>query len=918
MRAAARDSQKSLLEQELKDKTLQLMSVQRNFDSMSRMMQAKQQELEQSRLGLSSEQAQVVSLSVKLEESLNRCSIMERRVDQLKNYPSQLEELQSSYDQLKKDAAQASIRFTSSNDTIKSLRDQLQEQEVLLRQLQRELDAARSREATRDSIAANLRQKVTEAEGDCRALRSETRALRDALVTAERQAIQSEQRVAEQSAAMSALEDELSASLEHLRRSQRLSAEMASTAAAGETALGAARAQIHVLEAQLRGDGRSLELAQQSLMETQKKCEDLEKQYIETKAIADQRDTQIYQLETQLSNLDEKYQASLSSKIQMDEVTSNLQIQLAQTRAALQQAKRNHQEQQQQVSATLADAKRRVQEATDHSSRLNRGVASLAHRHNEHIYITGNRLDAALERLSSLNEALLRGVATVQERTERALSVTQLKLHSWHGQFVEAEQRLLRLGALAETLASAARAREAERERLSDSAQKGMMERRDLSERISQLQSELSAALDSRDRLSNEMMAAEERWRRALADSEMFAEERLDSERRAMALKLEAVQNEVLQLQRAQYSAHQAANSSFQLERQQLQRQIAELLNEVKRLRQQLEDDESSARLAVLHTRYTADLAAAKEEYQAGLRLKQEREDQMRQHVTLGWGVAQRLYTDLSIVSKQLRQSGFKADPIDLPPELRGHADEGDGSRLMQLLGYIRVAFSRTADGAQAMSATIKAQQHRIQELSAKTASAESMSGWGAVAGNVRSTVAQLLAMEESLGSNCTCLVCLEVFKAPVTLIPCGHTYCRTCLASINGLCQECGGATPAALTIYNAQLDAICSKYEYKLSALRSVQRVVQGQEILVRPQQAAVLKEKQIQQYEAARKEKERERERERQERQDKERQEKLEREQLSAESSGYQDTDLLRGSVELTTGGAPAHSSSQPLVP
>lgn len=63
-----------------------------------------------------------------------------------------------------------------------------------------------------------------------------------------------------------------------------------------------------------------------------------------------------------------------------------------------------------------------------------------------------------------------------------------------------------------------------------------------------------------------------------------------------------------------------------------------------------------------------------------------------------------------------------------------------------------------------------------------------------------------------------------------MTLIPCGHTYCRQCLANANGLCAECGSSSPATTTIYNAQLDAICSKYELKRSALASIQRAIMG----------------------------------------------------------------------------------------
>ena len=61
-----------------------------------------------------------------------------------------------------------------------------------------------------------------------------------------------------------------------------------------------------------------------------------------------------------------------------------------------------------------------------------------------------------------------------------------------------------------------------------------------------------------------------------------------------------------------------------------------------------------------------------------------------------------------------------------------------------------------------------------------------------------------------------------------MTLIPCGHTFCRKCLANANGLCTECGADTPAVMTISNAPLDAICAKYELKRSALTAIQRAL------------------------------------------------------------------------------------------
>jgi hypothetical protein len=151
--------------------------------------------------------------------------------------------------------------------------------------------------------------------------------------------------------------------------------------------------------------------------------------------------------------------------------------------------------------------------------------------------------------------------------------------------------------------------------------------------------------------------------------------------------------------------------------------------------------------------------------------------------------------------------------------------------------------------------------------------------------------VAKILHVEESLASNCTCMLCLEVLQTPTTCVPCGHTYCKVrnrhrastrlvnrcasrghcleylamlvmsfqhkescrqqieallnfclylsntadlphtlqgCLDRHNGLCAECGDSKPDR-TVFNGPLESICSKYEYKLSALTALQRALQ-----------------------------------------------------------------------------------------
>jgi hypothetical protein len=97
----------------------------------------------------------------------------------------------------------------------------------------------------------------------------------------------------------------------------------------------------------------------------------------------------------------------------------------------------------------------------------------------------------------------------------------------------------------------------------------------------------------------------------------------------------------------------------------------------------------------------------------------------------------------------------------------------------------------------------------------------------------------QLLHLEQSLGSNYTCLLCMGVYSSPVAVVPCGHTYCKACLLAEKG-CRECGSGAASASGEGEADgedkenqvqwvevpvLDRLCAKHEVKLGALTALQ---------------------------------------------------------------------------------------------
>lgn len=65
-------------------------------------------------------------------------------------------------------------------------------------------------------------------------------------------------------------------------------------------------------------------------------------------------------------------------------------------------------------------------------------------------------------------------------------------------------------------------------------------------------------------------------------------------------------------------------------------------------------------------------------------------------------------------------------------------------------------------------------------------------------------TVSALVEAEDASESSFTCLQCMQPFNEPKTLVPCGHTYCSSCLAAIGDAkepstitCKQCAKSRP-------------------------------------------------------------------------------------------------------------------------
>eukprot|EP00798_Chlamydomonas_sp_ICE-L_P022863 gene22863-30036_t len=274
------------LRADLEDKAMQLMSVQRNYESMSRLMQMRQQEIEKLKLKFDTEASSCVSLGVQLEEARARADNFEAQYSKLKGMPDQLIVLQEELKKLRYDASVATSKFTSSSDKVGNLQKKLEDTEFQSGKLHKQLDAALLAELKAKDEVARMKKEMEDGRADARALNSELRALRDQATAAhtqtqaaEKRAINSAQRLSSSEYKVEELLDGTQGTLNEgdashratkvslsSLRSQALKEQLTEGDAshrATKVSLSTLRSQYAVLEGQLRSTQRSVELSEQ-------------------------------------------------------------------------------------------------------------------------------------------------------------------------------------------------------------------------------------------------------------------------------------------------------------------------------------------------------------------------------------------------------------------------------------------------------------------------------------------------------------------------------------------------------------------------------------------------------------------------------------------------------------------------------
>ncbi|EQC31708.1 hypothetical protein SDRG_10501 [Saprolegnia diclina VS20] len=92
----------------------------------------------------------------------------------------------------------------------------------------------------------------------------------------------------------------------------------------------------------------------------------------------------------------------------------------------------------------------------------------------------------------------------------------------------------------------------------------------------------------------------------------------------------------------------------------------------------------------------------------------------------------------------------------------------------------------------------------------------------------LRATVQKIVEAEASSESTFTCLLCMQVLEQPMTLVGCGHTFCRRCVVRGNReskiVCKECHYECMEKSLFENQALADLAARFVFRQQALASL----------------------------------------------------------------------------------------------
>mmetsp|Transcript_31560 Transcript_31560/g.78647 ORF Transcript_31560/g.78647 Transcript_31560/m.78647 type:complete len:509 (+) Transcript_31560:196-1722(+) len=85
----------------------------------------------------------------------------------------------------------------------------------------------------------------------------------------------------------------------------------------------------------------------------------------------------------------------------------------------------------------------------------------------------------------------------------------------------------------------------------------------------------------------------------------------------------------------------------------------------------------------------------------------------------------------------------------------------------------------------------------------------------------LRASIQQVMRAEEAMEACLTCMACMGIMKDGASCVPCGHTFCSSCLRDAVS-CPECDGPTELPVTI--GMLGTLVSKFNFQKQTLATL----------------------------------------------------------------------------------------------
>ena len=84
------------------------------------------------------------------------------------------------------------------------------------------------------------------------------------------------------------------------------------------------------------------------------------------------------------------------------------------------------------------------------------------------------------------------------------------------------------------------------------------------------------------------------------------------------------------------------------------------------------------------------------------------------------------------------------------------------------------------------------------------------------------SAIKKVMHAEEAMEACLTCMACMGLMSEPETCVPCGHTFCGSCLSGAGGKCPECDCEANPAVKV--GMLGTLVSKFGFQKQALSTL----------------------------------------------------------------------------------------------